>query len=446
MPLLHSKPFLRLTLAAAALFACCSSQLIAVPLRIMPLGDSITAGYTDNPTWDVQFQFGYRAPLYSLLMAAGKDFVFVGGSAEPFNNAFGDPTQSLPYHPPLDLRAMGQNGHRGYGGKNITYLNHNIVSWLNTDSPDVILLMIGINGIDANSPVLLDTLVNTIFSNQPAIQLIVAQITPLATYNADLFNYNTYIRDTLIAKYLALGYQISTVDQYRNLLTNPAVPTSIDAAKFSNAINHPTNAVYQTMAQTWFAEIQALPVPRPPAFVGVNSKDELAYAGDVSNEDLLTNLAGANAVHSGWVELNSARPCRLNDGIHGAPCGGTVDGAFAENIGSVITFTLPASSPLGWNLSGINSIAACNSAGYGNQNYNVSVKRTGDADFVPLANVNYQPFTDNAAGSSKVTLNCTSTSVLTRGVQAIRFTMKATHGVGGRAVYREIDVLGTPAQ
>lgn len=178
MPPLHSTPFLRLTLAAAALFTCCSSQLIAAPLRIMPLGDSITAGYTGNPTWDVQFQFGYRASLYSLLMAAGKDFVFVGGSAEPFNNAFGDPTLSLPYHPPLDLRSMGQNGHRGYDGENITYLNDNIVSRLNTDRPDVILLMIGINGIDANSPTLLDTLVNTIFSNQPAIQLIVAQITP----------------------------------------------------------------------------------------------------------------------------------------------------------------------------------------------------------------------------------------------------------------------------
>jgi hypothetical protein len=32
----------------------------AKPLRILCVGDSITAGYTDNPTWDVPFEFGYR--------------------------------------------------------------------------------------------------------------------------------------------------------------------------------------------------------------------------------------------------------------------------------------------------------------------------------------------------------------------------------------------------
>jgi lysophospholipase L1-like esterase len=432
---------------AAALFAYLPG-LIAAPLRIMPLGDSITAGYTDNPTWNVQFQFGYRAPLYSLLTAAGKDFLFVGGSLEPFNNAFGDPTQGLPYSPPLDLRPLGQNGHRGYGGRNTTYLNDNIAGWITTDTPDVILLMIGINGIDTSSPALLDTLVNTIFSARPAVQLIVAQITPQSTYNADLFNYNTYIRTTLIAKYLGLGYRISTVDQYRNLLANPAVPTSIDITKFSNAINHPTNAVYQAMAQTWFSGIQALPalpVPPPtPTGMSVSSSNELAYAGDVSATDLLTGLTGSNAVHSGWILQGSALPTKLNDGIHGTTYGGsTVEGAWAENSGSVSTFTLPASSSRGWDLSSVTSIAAWNGGGYGNQSYNVSVKRSGDPDFVPLADVNYQPFATNAAGASKVTLSYPNGGVV-RGVKAIRFTMKATNGVSGRTVYREIDVFGTP--
>ena len=30
-------------------------------LRIMPLGDSITAGYTDNSAWKHPFEYGYRA-------------------------------------------------------------------------------------------------------------------------------------------------------------------------------------------------------------------------------------------------------------------------------------------------------------------------------------------------------------------------------------------------
>ncbi|HVJ46116.1 MAG TPA: thrombospondin type 3 repeat-containing protein, partial [Luteolibacter sp.] len=37
------------------------------PLRIMPVGDSITAGYTDNPTWNEPFNFGYRSGLYTRL-------------------------------------------------------------------------------------------------------------------------------------------------------------------------------------------------------------------------------------------------------------------------------------------------------------------------------------------------------------------------------------------
>jgi hypothetical protein len=319
-------------------------------------------------------------------------------------------------------------------------------------------------------------LVNTILTSRPKVKLIVAQITPHVTYNADFFNYNIIIRANLIPKYLALGYQISTVDQYRNFLSNPADPASIDATKFSNRLNHPTNAAYQAMAATWLAGINALseppatpapPIPEvtqsqppvppvtqnpPPAQQGpppaakitsVNSSNELAYATDVSTKDLLSGLTDANAVHSGWILQSTAQPNRLNDGIHGASFSGTVEGAWAENTGTVSTFNLPATGTRGWDLHKITSIAAWNSAGYGNQNYSVSVKRTGDADYVALADVNFQPFANTAAGASKVTLTYPP-GVMVRGVKAIRFTMKATTGVDGRTVYREIDVFGTP--
>ncbi len=97
----------------------------ATPLRIMCLGDSITAGYTDNPTWSVSFMFGYRSGLYTRLTNAGYNFLFVGGSAEPWNNAFGDPSRSGTYKPTLDLRDLGQGGHRGYGGASASTLQSN---------------------------------------------------------------------------------------------------------------------------------------------------------------------------------------------------------------------------------------------------------------------------------------------------------------------------------
>ena len=43
----------------------------AKPLRILCVGDSITAGYTDNPTWDVPFEFGYRQGLFERLQKSG---------------------------------------------------------------------------------------------------------------------------------------------------------------------------------------------------------------------------------------------------------------------------------------------------------------------------------------------------------------------------------------
>ena len=247
------------------------SASAADPIRIMPLGDSITVGYTDNPGWtNHQFEFGYRSGLYTLLKGAGYDFVFVGGSTEPWTGISGDPTHGGTYKPPLDLRDFGMDGHRGYGGAGIGTINSNVPNWLASDNPDIILLMIGINGIGAGSPAALNTLVNTIVTNKPSAHLIVAQITPLYNYNQSLFDYNTYIRETLVPTYQAAGKNVTTVDQYVNFLTNPLVPTSIDHSLFSNGINHPDNDGYDRMAQTWFNGIEeVVPEPASLALLGM---------------------------------------------------------------------------------------------------------------------------------------------------------------------------------
>lgn len=239
----------------------------------MPLGDSITAGYTDNPNWQHTFNFGYRSGLVQRLRQANIEFVMVGQSAEPFNNRFGDPTKPViaqdeknsakpttgrVFQPALDLRELKQNGHRGYGGWRIAQIEKNIKHWLQVDRPDIILLMIGINGISPNSPKQLDSLVKTIFEADKKVHLIVAQITPKHKFNQALFDYNTYIRETLTPKYQKQGYSVSTVDHYQHFLNNKADPRSIDVSLLSNGINHPTNQVYDKMAQTWFDEINWL--------------------------------------------------------------------------------------------------------------------------------------------------------------------------------------------
>ena len=684
-------------MTACCLLAFLGAQPTAGQLRIMPLGDSITAGYTDNSAWTVPFEFGYRRQLYQFLENSGYDFTFVGASAEPFNfveTGYGDPTHGGTVSPTFDLRNIdgyNYNGHRGYGGRNITTTNSNIAAQMTADSPDVILLMIGINGISTNSPSQLDTLVTTIFTTQPTVKLIVAEITPYAqsstqatARNPLIIDYNTYIRNVLVPKFLGQGRSITRINQHKNFLTDPNNPSSptIDAL-YSNAINHPTNAAYDTMAGTWFAGIGAiLPAPATPLLsetsfsstiapgtsIGTltntpplspdsftysfaagpgdsdNSKftisgnqlmagshnfsadpfgstyrirvkatgatsgrignetfvlttisvdsdndtiadnwelqktsptpnlDDLTLTGDfdednlsdvteyqlslgafpdidptnpdtdndglldgaeiagvgqrpptnptladtdqdgvsdlaedntgtyvgllqtgtnptlldsdednvndgaeilqhtnpanasspgapavgtatdttltrnfttdVSATDLLHGLTGLNAIHAGWSTSNNADPVKLNDGLHGDHGTAPVQGGWSQAANSISTFTLPFGVGNGWDITGITTIADWSGGGFGNQRYEVAVRRVGETGFTLMATVNFQPFSATGVGGSKVQLSQPA-GKLAGGVQQIRFTMLTTNGNGGRAVYREFDVFGT---
>ncbi|MCX6927603.1 MAG: GDSL-type esterase/lipase family protein [Verrucomicrobia bacterium] len=215
------------------------------PVRIECVGDSITAGYTDNPNWTVPFEFGYRSGLYKRLTNAGYPFQFVGASAEPWNGAFGTPKNT----PSPDLRPVGQDHHRGYGGWGTSSILSSIGSWLTADNPDVVLLMIGINdngSVAARSN--LNSIVQTIVTRKPNADVVVAQITPTISYSQTIVDYNSFIRNTLVPYYQAQGKRVSTVDQYSNLLTNGVIAPAL----FSNGINHPNAVAYDRMAQTWY--------------------------------------------------------------------------------------------------------------------------------------------------------------------------------------------------
>ena len=224
------------------------------PLRIMALGDSVTVGYTDNPEWEQPFNFGYRSGLYERLTNAGYQFQFVGASPEPWESPWPPPAGN----PSPDLRQLQMDQHRGYTGWKIEQIHQNVVEWMKLDRPELILLMIGINGINTESEEKLDALVKTIFETDQEVKLIVAQITPLAHYNQTLHDYNSYIKETLVPNYAQKGRVISTVDLYRDFLADHADPKSIEIDKLANRINHPTNELYDQIAERWFNEIKNL--------------------------------------------------------------------------------------------------------------------------------------------------------------------------------------------
>ena len=97
----------------------------AQPMRVMPLGDSITDGYN--------VPGGYRIGLWQRL-AAGRSHTSTS-SARGFNGPAG----------------LGDHDHEGHSGWRIDQLDANIVGWLQTlPAPRTVLLHIGTNDVTQN--------------------------------------------------------------------------------------------------------------------------------------------------------------------------------------------------------------------------------------------------------------------------------------------------------
>jgi lysophospholipase L1-like esterase len=270
------------------------------PYRIVAVGDSITAGYLDNPNWTLPYQFGYRNGLLTRLVNANIPFQFVGGSPEPWNGPSGTPGNV----PNPDLRAAGQDGSEGYSGRGTSFILGNLSAWLSVDQPDVMLLMVGINDIGQGSSgeptaveLNLSNIVATVVSQSPSTHLIVAQITPYASYTDSLVRYNNYIANVLVPCFAGQGKYVTTVNQYTNLCV--AGTTNIDSTAFANGINHPNNAAYDRMAQTWFNGLQALPLGAPQTST---ANDNLVINGGFEAPQFASNSHNVSPANStGWT-------------------------------------------------------------------------------------------------------------------------------------------------
>ncbi|MGW7344606.1 SGNH/GDSL hydrolase family protein [Streptomyces sp. NPDC054854] len=168
-----------LSLGAAALCLACTPTATApqpapASTRIMPLGDSITAGLGSKG------DAGYRAPLWNLVSAQKRytpDFVgsrSFGGGGDPDNE-----------------------GHSGY---TIRKIMDGIDRWQAAADPDVVLLHLGINDLNSNkadphvAAAELASLIDRLQSNKPGTAVIVQGLLPdtggqydrVNTFNADL--------------------------------------------------------------------------------------------------------------------------------------------------------------------------------------------------------------------------------------------------------------------
>ncbi|MDP9818935.1 SGNH/GDSL hydrolase family protein [Spirilliplanes yamanashiensis] len=214
------------------------------PLRIMPLGDSITLGRGDR------LRDGYRRELGALLTAAGVHHDFVGSQRDGTG-------------PDID--------HEGHSGWTITEARGRVGGWLAAARPDVVLLDLGTNdmiqGIDPGyAPVRLADLVDTILAWSPDVRVVVATLIVTPTQGQFAARPGRARAAPLM---LAYNSQVRLLAAARGPRVRLAEMAVVRWADTRDGL-HPTPRGYRLMAYRWYQQLAHLMPggaawPAPPA-------------------------------------------------------------------------------------------------------------------------------------------------------------------------------------
>lgn len=289
----------------------------AAPVRVMPLGDSITQGSSIG---------GYRLDLGTKLRNAGRSIDFVGSMT--------DGPGSMP-----------DRNHEGHPGWTIAQIDANVVNWLRTYTPRTILLHIGTNdmyGSDpAGAPRRLSALVDKITNQAPGADVFVSTIIPIRFADATVRNFNAAIVPMLRAK-AAAGKRVHVVDMY------PAVPIS----DLPDGI-HPNAAGYSKMATVWFNALSSVPgsigdPPQPGDTCTATPKVTGTWGGGFQGEVTVANPT-ASAI-TGWTVRFTLPNGHTVTQIWGGTASGSVTVTNADYNGTIgpnasATFGFLASGP-----------------------------------------------------------------------------------------------------
>ncbi|MBD5606472.1 MAG: hypothetical protein IAI48_15485 [Candidatus Eremiobacteraeota bacterium] len=231
------------------------------PVRIMPLGDSITAGVGARGT-DVGGG-GYRGALEGLLDAAGYRYEMIGSRTDYSAN----------------VRAPAHEGWPGYVVRSLPSdpgheLLGSVTSKALAADPDVVLLMAGTNDLlrlergsagytERNIAAGMDALLGQIFFEKPNVRVIVAgvvaspDISDCAVERFDGVVSRTCPRtgdpnlETLVEKYRKLGFAIALAPRM-----DAAVPR--DREHFPDGIHPSGGDGYAAVARVWMRAIEAV--------------------------------------------------------------------------------------------------------------------------------------------------------------------------------------------
>jgi lysophospholipase L1-like esterase len=253
------------------------------PVRIMPLGDSITAG---PGCW--------RAMLWHQLQTAGyTDIDFVGGV----------PDGGCNYGYAYD----GDNeGHGGYAATGIADQNQ-LPPWLDAARPDIVLMHLGTNdmwgGTISTATILAayTKLVGQMRASNPAMRIVVAQIIPMNPPSCTTCAAGVVALDNAIPGWAAglrtAQSPIVVVDQWTGFDT--VADTVGDGV-------HPNDAGFQKMANRWYPGLAPLltgatgsPPPPPSGACAASYRVVSQWTGGFQGEVTVRN--DGTAATSAWT-------------------------------------------------------------------------------------------------------------------------------------------------
>ena len=205
------------------------------PVKIMPLGDSITEGW--NGTEGVG---GYRTSLYSDLVNNGFHVDFVGSQ----KNGTG-----------LD------NDNEGHVAYSTAEIMDDVTGWLMSNPADVVLLHIGTNDIQTTQNVslivtkvegILDNIDQWGSNNGRNVTVVIARIilrSDSVSWNTTTKSYNDALQ-AMVSTRIANGHRLIMVDM-EHALTYPTDLIIADGV-------HPTPIGYEKMATVWYNALTSL--------------------------------------------------------------------------------------------------------------------------------------------------------------------------------------------
>lgn len=207
----------------------------AAPVRIMAVGDSITAG--------ADFFSCYRYPLWEKLFAAGYVVEFTGTQRSETR--------------------VGPLAHEGYGGKNTAYLAQTVPEHFRTHPADIVLLHSGHNHSVEEQPVpailaATESLIASFREANPRVTVLLAQVIP-----AGKLPKYAYLPE-LNAALAPLAARLDRPDQ-RVVLVDQAAGFDWRTDTVADKV-HPNAAGAEKMAAVWFEALKKILPPPATAF------------------------------------------------------------------------------------------------------------------------------------------------------------------------------------